>query len=129
MVTRLTLNFFLLFQETVLIVEKNPSQFSISSEELRSRQQFLQEVKSIVKNVKDQLYDPNELITGVRKPIKFDVTVTRNPAAAAVASSNGLNGFPEKSNHNKSWVDAPVFLFVHYLFSWVLFDCIYGWSG
>ncbi|VDL62695.1 unnamed protein product [Hymenolepis diminuta] len=81
-------------QETVLIVEKNPSKFCISSEELRSRQQFLQEVKNIVKNVKDQLYDPNELITGIQKPIKFDVAIANNAVSGA---ANRLN---QNMHHN-----------------------------
>lgn len=85
-------------QETVLIVEKNPSKFCISSEELRSRQQFLREVKTIVKNVKDQLYDPNDLITGIQKPINFDVTIVKNPA------SNAINGF---NQDRFNLIDSP----------------------
>lgn len=79
------------FQETVLIVEKNPSKFCISSEELRLRQQFLDEVKNIVKSVKDQLCDPNELIVKSPKLITFDVTMS-NKAASSV-----VNGFNQKN--------------------------------
>ncbi|VDD79797.1 unnamed protein product [Mesocestoides corti] len=76
-------------QETVLIVEKNPTKFYISGEELRSRQRFLQEVKSVVKDVKDQLYDPSGLISGNHKRINFDVPNTVKVSPTRVSGMNG----------------------------------------
>ncbi|KAM7541065.1 hypothetical protein Aperf_G00000037077 [Anoplocephala perfoliata] len=89
-------------QETVLIVEKNPSKFCISSEELRSRQLFLREVKNIVKNVKDVIYDPNELTMKTPKLISFDVTIT-NKAQPSVA-----NGFIQKNLPSMPGTAHPV---------------------
>ncbi|CDS41019.1 syntaxin 6 [Echinococcus multilocularis] len=78
-------------QETVQIVERNPSKFRISVEELRSRRHFLQEVKTVVKNVKDQLYHPDELLNGNSRNIYFDV------ATANKASSGAINGIDVKN--------------------------------
>lgn len=78
-------------QETVQIVERNPSKFRISVEELRSRRHFLQEVKTVVKNVKDQLHHPDELLNGNSRNIYFDV------ATANKASSGAINGIDVKN--------------------------------
>ncbi|KAL5112177.1 Syntaxin-6 [Taenia crassiceps] len=75
-------------KETVQIVERNPSKFRISVEELRSRRHFLHEVKTIVKNVKDQLCHPN----GNHKNIDFSV------AAANKASSGAINSVGTKNS-------------------------------
>ncbi|KAH9286071.1 Syntaxin-6 [Echinococcus granulosus] len=78
-------------QETVQIVERNPSKFRISVEELRSRRHFLQEVKTVVKNVKDQLHHPDELLNGNSRNIYFDVA-TANKARSAAETGIGGDG-------------------------------------
>ncbi|VDN34178.1 unnamed protein product [Dibothriocephalus latus] len=59
-------------QETVLIVEKNPTKFFIPADELRSRQFFLHDVKAIVRKVKDNLADPRDLNSS-RKSVSFEI--------------------------------------------------------
>ncbi|KAL7053377.1 hypothetical protein AAHC03_027180 [Spirometra sp. Aus1] len=59
-------------QETVLIVEKNPTKFFISEDELRSRQSFLHNVKVIVRRVKDNLADPRDL-NSRRRSVSFEI--------------------------------------------------------
>ncbi|VDK33671.1 unnamed protein product [Taenia asiatica] len=84
-------------QETVQIVEKNPSKFRISVEELRLRRRFLQEVKSIVKNVKDQLCHPNELLNGNYRNIDFSVA-TANKASPGAINNIGTKNPPSLSS-------------------------------
>ncbi|VDM30658.1 unnamed protein product [Hydatigera taeniaeformis] len=82
-------------QETVQIVEKNPSKFRISVEELRSRRHFLQEVKTIVKNVKDQLCHSNELLNENLKNIDFDVVISTKASPGAITNISAKNpSFP-----------------------------------
>ncbi|BHF58355.1 Syntaxin-6 [Sparganum proliferum] len=59
-------------QETVLIVEKNPTKFFISEDELHSRQAFLHNVKVIVRRVKDNLADPRDL-NSRRRSVSFEI--------------------------------------------------------
>ncbi len=49
----------------------------------------MQEVKAVVKQVKDQLYEPNELLNPNHKRINFDVA---KAAKAASDRANGVNG-------------------------------------
>lgn len=65
-------------------MEKNPSKFRISVEELRSRRHFLHEMKTIVKNVKDQLCHPSELLNGNHKNIDFSVATATKPSSGVV---------------------------------------------
>lgn len=84
-------------------MEKNPAKFFISVEELSLRQRFLQEVKLVLRHVKDQLREPNELLSSTRKKVDFDVA--KNLKALSISSNGvGFNAPP-----NAPWVQFPYF--------------------
>ncbi|GAA34101.1 Syntaxin-10 [Clonorchis sinensis] len=75
-------------QETVSIVEGNPSRFQLSEKDVAARRQFLRETRDIVNSVKSQLQDAGKREAN-GPPISFKVTIAR-----PVTNGSGPNRNP-----------------------------------